>query len=170
MKNPICKIKGHRWRSGFCSRCGIEHTPHEWAPQPGACIEKCVRCEKVRAVPHTYTQRSGCEMMCVNCGHTITKHHFAPAVGCRAICTVCGTETVIHHWNPVQKLSPDYKAAVTAEGCKCTVCGALNPRGEHTFVRRRNGNEIITVCAVCGIVADRVPAPPIPTPPATGNN
>lgn len=149
--NIICKIRGHKWKEGYCSRCGREHDHHEFIPQPGICVEKCVVCNMSREINHNFSQRGPCEYVCTNCGKRITKHTFVPKNGCTYVCANCGVERTEHKWNTVKKRGE------MVPGCKCTVCGEINPTGEHTpDVRRNADGALYLVCTTCGTVIKRL--------------
>ena len=145
--NILCKIRGHKWKDGYCSRCGSEHQGHEWAPQPGICVEKCVICNMSKEVEHSFSPRGNCEYICTNCGKQIVRHKLVPKAGCVAVCINCGAEKADHKWNPVKKSNGTVRA-----GCKCTVCGADNPEGEHIpTVKMHVSGTAFLVCSVCGV-------------------
>ncbi len=116
--NIICKIRGHKWKEGYCTRCGREHEYHEFIPQPGICTEKCVVCNMLREVEHSFSQRGPCEFVCTNCGKKITKHAFVPKNGCTYVCARCGVERTEH--------TPDVKRNANGEFfLVCTACGTV---------------------------------------------
>ena len=161
----VCKIKKHRWKNGRCARCGAEHEPHEWAPQPGLCEEKCVICGKVQKVKHNFSNRGGCEYICTNCGERQLLHRFVRSDGCVEVCAECGIERVSHRWCTVKKKRRNGDV-VTLPGCRCAVCGAPNPDGSHAFAAKEENGRRVRVCMICGAVAD-LPVSSAPDPMAT---
>ena len=144
--NIICRIWGHRWKDGFCIRCGSEHEGHEWAPQPGICVDKCVICNMSRETPHNFSPRGKCEYVCTNCGKQVQRHNYVPKGDCRAVCLNCGAERSDHKWNVVKTSNGSLK-----NGCKCLACGIINPEGEHVpVVKSHVSGTFFLVCSVCG--------------------
>lgn len=104
-----------------------------------------------REINHNFSQRGPCEYVCTNCGKRITKHTFVPKNGCTYVCANCGVERTEHKWNTVKKRGE------MVPGCKCTVCGEINPTGEHTpDVRRNADGALYLVCTTCGTVIKRL--------------
>lgn len=130
--NIICKIRGHKWKDGYCARCGREHTPHEFIPQPGICVEKCVICNMSKEVEHSFSQRGACEFVCTNCGKRITKHAFTRKSACTFVCTRCGVEKTEH--TPEVKKGADGALYLVCAECG-TMIKRLSPEEAAQFAR-----------------------------------
>ena len=143
-----------RWQSRqdglcyeYCSCCGKINTkaPHQWEPVPGTCEERCKKCGITRKAHH-FTGISGvCKERCTACGKIRKIDHIFEWDGCLGTCTRCGFQT--HKWNQLTGSA----GSLSREGCKCTVCGAINRNGVHTWETvKKEGNETLKRCTVCG--------------------
>ena len=155
----------HRWRweagkdgrcHKVCPNCGKsgEVSDHQWVRVPGTCTEKCSNCGTIREA-HRFTSIAGvCKERCTICGKIHEIEHVFEWDGCRGTCTKCGYQT--HKWNQITINN------MSRNGCKCTVCGEINPAGVHTWetigqtgepiteIIGRTGNQITKRCTVCG--------------------
>ncbi|MBQ9611260.1 MAG: hypothetical protein IJV14_01560 [Lachnospiraceae bacterium] len=158
--------------------CFIHH--YEWKQSARNCYKVCTKCGKYNGLsdsPHIF-QKEGCSTVCKKCGYVSkTEHTFVDVEGkCLRRCTVCGQEEEIAHHMRGRSKNGQCEQYCTRCGytipghmwwveeascfgnrywsspmCKCTVCGALNPDGEHKWEKIQEGNYVnIKVCSRCG--------------------
>ena len=159
--------------------CFFHH--YEWKQSSGSkCYKACTKCGKISelSISDHIFQKEGCSTVCKKCGYVSkTEHSFIDVEGkCLQRCTVCGQEEEIAHHMRGRSKNGQCEQYCTRCGytlpghmwwveeascfgnrywsspmCKCTVCGALNPDGEHKWEKIQEGNYVnIKVCSRCG--------------------
>ena len=126
-----------------CKRCGTTGEPqHRWVPVEGKCVERCSCCGTERSIPHRMQPRvrdGHCERVCTRCGAVEEGHRlrFRRQNGrCEQYCIYCGYAEEKHEWGSVlveRKTADGRSVRDSADGCKCRLCGALNPQGAHDW-------------------------------------
>ena len=141
-------VRDHGACRRYCRKCGYEEpgtkAPHDFVKKPGSCVEICSRCGTQGQTRHDYEKPEGrCVLRCRVCGsETELSHTFEARLSadgrCEQHCTWCGFTRPGHTW---------YKT----RGCRCTVCGVPNPKGDHFWKIVTEGNMTnIRVCECCG--------------------
>ena len=152
----VCRLFGHKLENNICIRCGYAHMFHEWRDVPGKCQQICQICGAVWETNHSYKEVTPCIKVCTVCGHKEFPHDWT-GEGCAKICSVCGATKEQHQWNQVVYPQAVPHPDLVLNGCKCNVCGAINPNGEHQFeIEKANGCDI-EKCTVCGYVKPNQP-------------
>ena len=159
----ICFIHHYEWKQSarncykVCTKCGkyndLSDSPHIF--QKEGCSTVCKKCGYVGKTEHTFVEVEGkCLQRCAVCGQEEeTAHHMrgrSKNGQCEQYCTRCGYTIPGHMWW-VEEASCFGNRYWSAPMCKCTVCGALNPDGEHKWEKIQEGNYVnIKVCSRCG--------------------
>ncbi len=141
-----------------CSKCGkiqdISYSEH--ILQKEGCYIICKRCRHVAKEEHQYEDVQGrCLRRCKVCGKEIEAEHQmiwrTENGSCERYCQKCGYTIPGHSWNTVTVFDRQTQRWRHLTGCKCSICGKINPDGQHDWKRIREGDYAdIKVCSVCG--------------------
>ena len=159
----ICFIHHYEWKQSarncykVCTKCGkyndLSDSPHIF--QKECCSTVCKKCGYVGKTEHTFVEVKGkCLQRYTVCGQEEEiAHHMrgrSKNGQCEQYCTRCGYTIPGHMWW-VEEASCCGNRYWSSPMCKCTVCGALNPDGEHKWEKIQEGNYVnIKVCSRCG--------------------
>ena len=143
--------------STVCKKCGyVSKTEHTFVEVEGKCLRRCTVCGQEEEIAHhTFVEVEGkCLRRCTVCGQEEEiAHHMrgrSKNGQCEQYCTRCGYTIPGHMWW-VEEASCFGNRYWSSPMCKCTVCGALNPDGEHKWEKIQEGNYVnIKVCSRCG--------------------
>ena len=143
--------------STVCKKCGyVGKTEHTFVDVEGKCLRRCTVCGQDEEIAHhTFVEVEGkCLRRCKVCGQEEEiAHHMrgrSKNGQCEQYCTRCGYTLPGHMWW-VEEASCFGNRYWSSPMCKCTVCGALNPDGEHKWEKIQEGNYVnIKVCSRCG--------------------
>ena len=143
--------------STVCKKCGyVGKTEHTFVEVEGKCLRRCTVCGQEEEIAHhTFVEVEGkCLRRCTVCGQEEEiAHHMrgrSKNGQCEQYCTRCGYTLPGHMWW-VEEASCFGNRYWSSPMCKCTVCGALNPDGEHKWEKIQEGNYVnIKVCSRCG--------------------
>ena len=143
--------------STVCKKCGyVGKTEHTFVDVEGKCLRRCTVCgQEEEKAHHTFVEVEGkCLRRCTVCGQEEEiAHHMrgrSKNGQCEQYCTRCGYTLPGHMWW-VEEASCFGNRYWSSPMCKCTVCGALNPDGEHKWEKIQEGNYVnIKVCSRCG--------------------
>lgn len=147
----VCKLFGHKLNGNTCERCGYVHIEHQWKDVEHECKQICTICSAGREKAHAYKAVTPCFQVCTVCGHREYRHQWQTE-GCVKTCVVCRERQGAHQWNRVIKKQAVPHPDLNLDGCKCQVCGALNPRGEHRMKMTEENGKYVIKCTVCGYV------------------
>ena len=143
--------------STVCKKCGyVGKTEHTFVEVEGKCLRRCTVCGQEEEIAHhTFVEVEGkCLRRCTVCGQEEEiAHHMrgrSKNGQCEQYCTRCGYTIPGHMWWE-EEASCFGNRYWSSPMCKCTVCGALNPDGEHKWEKIQEGNYVnIKVCSRCG--------------------
>ncbi len=143
-----------------CSKCGkvqeLSYSPHVF--QKTGCSTVCIRCGFVKKTEHSFVDVNGkCLRRCTVCGKEEPMGHRMKGRQinghCEQYCTRCGFTINGHMWWNDDFFGSYYIGDhyVEPAGCKCSVCGELNPNGKHKWQKTVEGDFAdIKICTVCG--------------------
>ena len=168
----------HKWDGCKCTKCGKTRDSNHifvWSckdrwnhDSPKGCYQVCSKCGKV--VTDSFSEHEmkivQCFPTCQKCGYKGRPVHVFARVKdkCLERCTVCGEEKQLNHFMRGRIRDGHCEqycilCGHTIEGhkwyqesgCKCEICGQLNPDGQHSWKTINEGDYTgIKVCRFCG--------------------